>query len=86
MNGVISRTVDVYDPSSGHWSAGPEMPLPLVDHCMVSYRDSLVIIGGTTDGDNGNQTNLVISYNITTHSWAPLGFINLSRSGHGCSM
>jgi len=86
IDGSIADTTEVYDPSTGQWSPGPRMPLPLTDHCVVKHADTLVIIGGRTDQEYGNESSLVLSLNITTGSWSPLGSLNISRSGHGCSI
>ena len=37
---------EFYDPTIGTWSAGPDLPVPLHHAMMVSYQDTVWVIGG----------------------------------------
>ena len=78
------NTTEVFDPFTLTWTEGPEMPVSLMGHCVVKHRDSFIVIGGTIS--ESSESNLIFSYNVTSDSWLPLGFMQISRTGHGCSM
>merc|ERR1711970_465461 len=62
-----------------------DMPLALTDHCAVTYRDSIIIIGGAFQ--NGSQTAASFLFNVTTNKWQNLNKpLQHARSGHGCSL
>lgn len=56
-------TSEFFDPAVGHWKPGPTLRHRRKRHCMVSYSDCLVLMGGTKTG------NLVELYNITSGVW-----------------
>ena len=77
--------MEAYDPYyTRTWTNMPSMPLALSGHCMEQYRDSLVVIGGTTNTQE--ESDKMLSFNITTNKWTELGKINQPRTGHGCSL
>ena len=78
------NTTEVWDPFTRSWTPGPEMLLPLFGHCVVKHRDSFIVIGGTIS--ETSESNMIFSYNVTSNSMLPLGFMMISRTGHGCSM
>ena len=78
------NTTEVWDPFTKSWTEGPEMLLPLFGHCVVKHRDTFIVIGGTIS--ETAESNLIFRYNVTSNSMLPLGFMMISRTGHGCSM
>ena len=77
--------MEAYDPFySRTWTNMPSMPLALAGHCMLQYRDSLVVVGGTTTDQR--ESARILSFNITTHLWSDLGNLSQPRVGHGCSL
>ena len=82
---AIVDTMEAYDPYyTRTWTNMPSMPLALSGHCMQQYRDSLVVIGGTTNTEQ--ESDKILSFNITTNQWTELGKIIQPRTGHGCSL
>lgn len=82
---TIVDTMEAYDPFySRTWTNMPSMPLALAGHCMLQYRDSLVVVGGTTAAQR--ESARILSFNITTNLWADLGNLSQPRVGHGCSL
>lgn len=80
-------SMEVYDPYTRTWAPGPEMKQPLTGHCVVTHRDSFIVIGGATTMDNeGGESSMIYKFNVTTNKWSVLGNLQISRSGHGCSM
>ena len=78
-------TMEAYDPFySRTWTNMPSMPLALAGHCMLQYRDSLVVVGGTTTDQQ--ESARILSFNITTHLWSDLGNLSQPRVDHGCSL
>ena len=77
--------MEAYDPDfTQTWTDMPSMPLALAGHCMQQYRDSLLVIGGTTN--TTLESDRILSFNITTNKWTELGNIAEPRTGHGCSI
>ena len=85
-NGVnVTASGEVYDPMKKTWSEMEDMPLALTDHCAVTYRDSIIIIGGAAQ--NGSETAASFLFNVTTNKWQNLNRpLQYARSGHGCSL
>ena len=85
-NGVnVTASGEVYDPMKKTWSEMEDMPLALTDHCAVTYRDSIIIIGGADQ--NGSETAASFLFNVTTNKWQNLNRpLQYARSGHGCSL
>lgn len=82
---TIVDTMEAFDPFySQTWTNMPSMPLALAGHCMLQYRDSLVVVGGTTTAQR--ESGRILSFNITTNLWADLGNLSQPRVGHGCSL
>lgn len=40
------KSVECFDPESGVWTELADMPAPLHDHCLLTWRNKLVIMGG----------------------------------------
>ena len=82
---TIVDTMEAYDPFySKTWTRMPSMPLALAGHCMLQYRDSLVVVGGTSTAER--ESDRILSFNITTQLWSDLGNLSQPRVGHGCSL
>ena len=82
---TIVDTMEAYDPFySQTWTKMASMPLALAGHCMLQYRDSLVVVGGTTVAQRDSAR--ILSFNITTNLWSDLGNLSQPRVGHGCSL
>ena len=93
---IVDETEIIYNP--GHLSMlslGPILPIPLMDHCIMSDGGKIIITGGITDKLNGGWSDNVYIYdemevfnsifpqNVTVEE----GPKNLfTRSGHGCTI
>merc|ERR1740137_369875 len=84
-NGVaITKTVEVYDPFKQVWSKAADMLFALKGHCMVTFQDAIIVLGGTLE--NGKETANVFKFNVTTNQWGEQKAMLHARSGHGCSL
>ena len=82
---TIVDTMEAFDPFyTKTWTKMPSMPLALAGHCMLQYRDSLVVVGGTSTAER--ESERIFSFNITTQVWSELGNLSQPRVGHGCSL
>ena len=64
---TIVDTMEAYDPFySKTWTRMPSMPLALAGHCMLQYRDSLVVVGGTSTAER--ESDRILSFNITFYT------------------
>ena len=84
-NGVaVTKSVDVYGPSKEVWTKSADMPVALQGHCAVTFRDSIIIMGGTMENDK--ETANVFLFNVTSNKWWQMKPMLHARSGHGCSL
>jgi len=85
-NGIhITKSGEVYDPMKKTWTKMEDMPVALKDHCAVTFRDSIIIIGGTLE--DGSDTSAMFLFNVTTNKWQDINKpLKYARSGHGCSI
>ena len=80
LNTNVFGISEVFDPVKNTWNYWRSPP---VDHglhaCMINWRDSMIVIGGTSNFKG------VQLYNITTDTWKTLGTNPLGeRGGHSC--
>ena len=47
VNETTLASVEFYDENIGHWIFGPDLPKPLFEPVMVSFSDSIILVGGT---------------------------------------
>ena len=96
---IVEETEIIYNPDQktmiSQLSLGPTLPIPLMDHCIMSDGGKIIITGGITDKLNGGWSDNVYIYdemevfnsifpqNVTVEE----GPKNLfTRSGHGCTI
>lgn len=48
VGALVTGRVDVFDPETGEWSAGPTLPVPLHHTAPVAVGDRIVVAGGHT--------------------------------------
>ncbi len=64
----IIGTTQIYDYTTGAWSTGAAVPIPVSSPAFGTYKDSLVyIIGGSTGAAGSTSVQI---YNTYTNSWA----------------
>lgn len=77
--GVASARIDIYDPRTDTWSAGPPLPSGRWAHTAavidLGGEEAIVVIGGAGDtGDEGwMPLDEVLSWTRNTRRWSPLG-------------
>jgi hypothetical protein len=72
---------EIYNLDTNQWSTGPSVPTPTGDGpCMVTYKDSFVIMGGTS------YSNGIQQYNLTSKTWKSLGYLNAGFGLFGCTL
>jgi N-acetylneuraminic acid mutarotase len=58
-----STALELYDPASSTWHRGASLPVGRFDHASVTAPDGKIyLLGGESDGDNSNTTNVVYAY------------------------
>ena len=96
-NLILDETEIIYNPGHpsmiSHLSLGPTLPIPLMDHCIMSHGGKIFITGGKTDSNNESLSNKVYIYDEMEVFQTPQnatveeGPKNvLTRSGHGCTI
>ena len=76
INGRIFSSTEIFDVKSLIWTAGPELPVPLYKHSMVTFDDKVYVIGGEA-GDLGYQSLIYrmdcdSNSDLTTCAWKEL--------------
>merc|ERR1711874_522225 len=61
---------------------GPELPFPIMNHCMVQLTNSTLMLGGM-DRDRKPLSSTFI-YNWESQSWCKIAPMSEPRSGHSC--
>jgi len=83
-NSVI-KTGEVYDQMKEMWTKIEDMPVALKDHCAITFKDSIIIIGGALK--DGSESVDLFLFNVTTNKWWNMQKpLKHARSGHGCSI
>lgn len=67
--GPATGVLDIYDPATNTWSAGPPMPTARMGLTLTAYNGKLYAIGGRTDGFNTSAVGTVEEYNPGTGLW-----------------
>ena len=81
----ITKSGEVYDPEKKTWTKIEDMPVALKDHCAVTFKDSIIILGGSLE--DGSETSSMFLFNVTTNKWLDIKKpFQHARSGHGCSI
>lgn len=76
--------VEMYNPKTGEWRRGIDLPEALEGHCVEAVADVILVIGGR--GENGEDSGSVHMFNVTTRLWTALpNDMPTPRSFHGCS-
>jgi len=82
--GQVLYTVDIYDPASATWSAGPSLNVARTDPFVLSCNDRIYAIGGAAH-NSGPALDSVESIGSGETTWrfeTPLP--EPTRQGHGC--
>jgi len=77
-NFVGSPRNDIYDPVSNTWSTGANIPTPVGDCAIGSYKDSLIYL---IAGYSGVDQNIVQIYNVALDTWTT----GTSKPGSACA-
>jgi hypothetical protein len=68
-NGLPDDAVEIYDPATDSWSAGPSLNMKRNSFTLLSPDNRLEIIGGGEGGANDTQTFTAEMYNDTLKKW-----------------
>jgi hypothetical protein len=81
VNEAASRTVQVYDPTVGNWTMGPDMPTARTEATAVALNDRLLVCGGLAD--TGDVLAHCDEYDPSTGGWeAGVSRMNAARVAH----
>jgi hypothetical protein len=67
--GPATAVLEIYDPATNTWSAGPPMPTARMGLTLTAYNGKLYAIGGRTDGFTTSAVGTVEEYNPGTGLW-----------------
>ena len=59
-NDQVLKSGECFDPENGVWIELNDLPTPLAGHCLVSYGNSLILMGGT---GGKTEVNTVLELN-----------------------
>ena len=80
--GGTSSRVDAYDPATGHWLRGPNLPVPLHDASLGVLGDELWVVGGfTTEGDQPVAQAATYYFRPGDTDWRAGPVLNTARGG-----
>lgn len=79
-NNLIVKTVEIYNPISGVWTTGPELPVELYSASAVVIAEQIYITGGIT---NLGRNDFLYSLDISSNVWTTLNSMPTERSGAG---
>jgi len=77
--------VDIYNFSTGQWTAGANIPTKRAGAMTVSYGDEVILIGGEKDSGI-NSLATVEAYNVKTNKWRSLDSLNTARHSGGAAI
>ncbi|HJV89480.1 MAG TPA: immunoglobulin domain-containing protein [Holophagaceae bacterium] len=85
----ISKTTQIYNPTTGTWSKGPAIATARCSHTTVVLPNGKVLVAGGTGAQTiGGQTNLASAEifdptaNNGAGAWTSAGTMNIPRFGH----
>lgn len=68
-DGSASRALEIYNPQTDEWEAGPDLPGPISAYALTAHEGKLYIFGGWTGESYTDRTYL---YNPDTQTWSEL--------------
>ena len=70
---------------NGEWSQGPNLPEPLLDHCMAKVDENTIILSG---GETAySYSEKVYLFDIDSETWTEIARMpHGQRFGHSCGM
>ena len=87
---AADSSAEVYDPSSGKWTAAPSMTKPRSGHSLTLLSDGRVLAAGGMDGTTGFDEIVVHSttefFDPSTNSWSPGPELSEPRSHHSATL
>jgi WD40 repeat protein len=81
VNGVYSRTAEIYDSATNSWTATGSMSLARARHASVSLPDGRVLVAGGFD-DSAFLSSAEL-YDPSSGQWMPAGFVNQTTGVQG---
>ena len=58
------------------WRSGASLPFPLREMGYLPYRDSLLLVGGATDGTTGTYSDSLVTFDTEAGEWVVLEYVN----------
>jgi hypothetical protein len=81
---VPLASVEIYDPRTNQWQAGPALAIARGGHAANLLPDGRVLVSGGTDGA-GYSVGLAEIWSAETAKWQPAGELLSPRSGHAAT-
>ncbi len=79
-------TAEIYNPTSGSWSAAAPPPEPLLGHSATLLVDGSVLVVGGWHSGNGTIENRVLLYDPAGDTWTRVADLPEARGGHTATL
>ena len=72
--------MEIYDPSTDTWSAGPALPSPVKQAAVITVSDKIYLFGGRNNSDL--DLNQVLHLESGSSEWVALANMPTARHAH----
>lgn len=67
-SGAVTKSLDIYDPSTNVWTKGADLPVTLAGHSSQVVNNKIIVVGGFTRFNDAVTTTY--EYDVSTNSWS----------------
>ena len=80
----VLSSAEIYNPTSGSWTAGGNMNTPRFGHAVITLPDGRVLVAGGSNSATGSEPALGTAeiYDPASNRWSSAANLNAAREGH----